>query len=59
MILSIKCPECNKQLNINIENDKVISISLDGTIHLSDDEIKTILNDMNIEFGILKGGENT
>ena len=58
MILSIKCPNCNEQLNIEIINEEVTSVEINGTIHLSDDEIKTILQSMHIEFGVLEGGEN-
>ena len=57
MILKIKCPCCNSDLSINIENDEITSVELNGTINVSQDEIKNILNDMGIEFGILEGGE--
>ena len=57
MILKIKCPNCNEQLIITTKRNKIISISLDGTTNVSQEEIKNILNNMGIEFGILEGGE--
>lgn len=51
MILKIKCPECNQNLTIYIKKDQVVSVEFDGTIKLSDDEIKNVLNSLNIEFG--------
>ena len=52
MILTIKCPECNSDITIHIENDKVISVGVNGTIKLSDEEIKRVLSELNIELGL-------
>ena len=59
MIFKIKCPHCDENLSINIIDNKVVSVEVDGIMHLSEDCIKTILDNMGIEFGILEGGENT
>ena len=57
MIFKIKCPCCNESLSINVENNEVVSVELNGTINLSEEEIKNRLNNMGIEFGVLEGGE--
>lgn len=59
MILKIKCPHCSDNIKIVTKRNKIISVEIDGTINLSQEEIKRVLDSMNIEFGTLEGGENS
>jgi ssDNA-binding Zn-finger/Zn-ribbon topoisomerase 1 len=51
MIIKIKCPNCDKQLEIIIKKGKVVSIQKDTTFINSDKEIKKILKENGVEFG--------
>ena len=58
MIIKIKCTECNNDLLVDVVDNKIVSVQKDRYIYLSDDEIANILSSMNIELGVVKGGEN-
>jgi len=50
--VEIKCINCGENLNITIENNKIISIELNDVLHTSEEEeIKNILEGRGIEFG--------
>ena len=51
MILKIKCPNCDENLILNIQGNKVVSVLVDTTFYISDKEIKDVLKKNNIEFG--------
>ena len=51
MILKIKCPNCDENLILNIQGNKVVSVLVDTTSYVSDKDIKDVLKKNNIEFG--------
>lgn len=51
MIVSINCPECNSNLKIQIENNKVILVSINDVVERSELKIAETLRVHNIEFG--------
>ena len=51
MKLNIKCPNCNKNLIINIKNNKIISVEIDDSIKTNKQEISEVLFQHGIEFG--------
>lgn len=56
--IKIKCPECCKDLILDIDNNEIVSVEIGETIILSQEQIKNLLDDMGLVFGVVKGGEN-
>jgi len=48
---TIRCPSCDENLIINTQDGEVVSITVDTTFYVSDEEIKDVLKEHNIEFG--------
>ena len=52
MKLKVKCPHCNEELLIVIENGKLVSISKNEiSLELSEDELSKLARENGIEFG--------
>lgn len=51
MIISLNCPSCNENIQINIENNKIVSVSIGTNLETSEEKIKKVLSEKGIEFG--------
>lgn len=51
MITSCKCPSCNETIQFNVENNKIVSVSIDPSIETSDEKIKLLMSQKGIELG--------
>ena len=51
MKVKIKCPHCKGEITLNIINNKVTISEKDNEIELSEEEMKTFLDDNGISLG--------
>ena len=51
MKVKIKCPKCGEQIEINIVNGQIVTSEKDTNIELSEEEMKSFLDEQGISLG--------